>query len=73
VLKIPAEYDKDTSSAKLTDFFAKLLLASQLVMCVGICQRAVVDESGSSRTEMGTHNRSAKGRSAWDALYNTTP
>jgi hypothetical protein len=32
-----------------------------------------VDESGMIRTQMGTHNISENGRSAWDALYDTNP
>jgi hypothetical protein len=28
-----------------------------------------VDESGMIRTEMETHDKSERGRSAWDALY----
>jgi hypothetical protein len=35
-------------------------------------QRARVDESGMIRTHMGTHNGSESGRSACDALYETT-
>jgi hypothetical protein len=54
-------------------FFAKVLPASLLNVCAGICQRALVDESGMIRTQMGTHNRSESGRSAWDTLYDTTP
>jgi hypothetical protein len=38
----------------------------------GIFQTAMVDESGMIRTWMGMHNRSENGRSAWDALYDTT-
>jgi len=73
MLKIPAEYERDTSPAKLTAFLAKFLPASLLGVSAGICQRALVDESGMIRTQMGTHNRSEIGRSAWDALYDTTP
>jgi hypothetical protein len=39
----------------------------------GYCQRALMDESGMIRTEMGTHNRSEYGRSAWHALCDTIP
>jgi hypothetical protein len=38
----------------------------------GICQRALVDESGITTTQIGMHNRSENGRSAWDVLYNIT-
>jgi hypothetical protein len=34
---------------------------------------APLDELGMIRTRMGTHNRSGKGRSFWDALCDTTP
>jgi hypothetical protein len=51
MLKIPAEYDRDTSSAKLTDFFAKFLPASLLgaAAAAGVCQRTLVDKSGMIR------------------------
>jgi hypothetical protein len=73
MLKIREEYARDTSQAKLTDFFAKLLTASPLYISVGTCQRALMDESGMIRTQMRTHKRSENDRSAWDALYDTTP
>jgi hypothetical protein len=44
MLKIPAEFSRDTSSAKLKDFFTRFLPASLLGVCAGICQRALVDE-----------------------------
>jgi len=69
MLKIPAEYDRDTSPAKLAHFLAKFPPASLLGVSVGIYQRALVDESGMIRTQMGTHNRSEIVSSAWDALY----
>jgi hypothetical protein len=31
-----------------------------------------VDESGVIKSHMGTHNRAENGRSAWDALHDTT-
>jgi hypothetical protein len=46
---------------------------SLLGVSADICHRALVDESGMIRTQMGTHNRSEIGSSAWDALYDTTP
>jgi hypothetical protein len=39
----------------------------------GICQKALVDESGMIVTVMGTRNRSENGRSTWVALHDTTP
>jgi hypothetical protein len=75
MLKVSAEYDRDTSPAKLTDISKKKSPVSLLSVSAGtsICQRALVDESGMIRTQMGTHNRSEDGRSTWDSLYNTTP
>jgi hypothetical protein len=60
--KIPAE-----------TFLAKFVPASLLGVSAGICQRALVDESGMIRTQMGMPYRSENGCSAWSALYNTTP
>jgi hypothetical protein len=65
MLKIPAEYDRDTSLQKITGF-SPFLPASVLGVCTGICQ--MVDDSGMITTQMGTHNRSEYGRSACDAL-----
>jgi predicted alpha/beta hydrolase family esterase len=36
------------------------------------CQRALVIESGTLRTQLGGHTNSEDGCSAWDALYDTT-
>jgi hypothetical protein len=36
------------------------------------CQRALGIESGMLRTQLGTDTNSEDGRSAWDALYDTT-
>jgi hypothetical protein len=38
-----------------------------------VLQRGFVDESGIIRTQIVTHNISENSRSAWDALYDTTP
>jgi hypothetical protein len=75
MLKIPAEYDRDTSPTKLTDFFATFLHASLLDVSAVIfhCQRALVKEPGMTTIQMGTHNISENGRSAWVALYDTDP
>jgi hypothetical protein len=58
MLKIPAEYDTDTSPEKLTEFIVNFLPASLLGVSAGICQRSLVDETGMFKTQMGTHNRS---------------
>jgi hypothetical protein len=54
-------------------FLAKFLPASLLGVSDGYCQRALVDESVMIRSLWGTHNISENGRSAWDALCDTTP
>jgi hypothetical protein len=43
MLKVPAEYDRDTSPAKLRDISRKVSVASLLGVCAGIFQRALVD------------------------------
>jgi hypothetical protein len=58
MLKIPSECDRDTSSAKLTDISRQDSPDSLLDVSVGICYRALVDESGVIRTQMRTHNTS---------------
>jgi hypothetical protein len=54
-------------------FLAKFLPDLLLGASAGIFQRALVDELEMIRTQIGMHNRSESGHSAWDALYNTTP
>jgi hypothetical protein len=72
MLKIPAEYDRDTSMhnswTNLTTF------GPTLILCVsaGICQTALVEESRTIKTQIGKQNRWENGRSAWEALYDTT-
>jgi hypothetical protein len=66
MLKIPAEYDTDTSPAKWP-FLANFLPASLVGDLPGICQKALVDESGIMITQIGTQNRSENGRGTWDA------
>jgi hypothetical protein len=68
MLKIPAKYDRDTSPVKFTSISRQLFSVSLLGVPVGFCQGALVDQSGMIRTQMGTHNRSENGRSAWDAF-----
>jgi hypothetical protein len=41
--------------------------------CLYCNQRALVDNSGVIRAQMGAHGISESGCSAWDTLYNTTP
>jgi hypothetical protein len=73
MLKNSAEYEIDISSAKFTAISCQVYPDLLLVVSVGICQIAVVYESGMTGTQMGTHNRPENGRSAWDELYDTTP
>jgi hypothetical protein len=70
---IPEEYDRDISLTKLTDICLQVLPTSLQGVSTGYCQRALVDESGLIRAQVGMHNRSDCGRSVWDALYDTTP
>jgi hypothetical protein len=70
MLRIPVEYDTDTALAKFKAISLQLP-ASLLGVCYN--QIALVDESGVIRTKMRTHSRSENGRSAWNALYSTTP
>jgi hypothetical protein len=72
MLKIPTEYDRDTSPVKLTDFCASFSPASLLDVSAGVFQRDLVDESGMINTQIGKSNRSENGSSALYALYNTT-
>jgi hypothetical protein len=72
MLQIPAEYDSDTSSAKFKDISRQVPPCLATRFFAGICQRALVDESGMIRTLMETHSRSEYGRSGWDALHDTT-
>jgi hypothetical protein len=58
MLKIPAEYDSDTSSAKFTDISHQISPASLLDVWAGYCQTALVSESGMIRTQMRKHERS---------------
>jgi hypothetical protein len=49
MLKIPAVYGRDISTAKLTHFSRQFLPASLLDFSAGFFQRSVVDESGMIR------------------------
>jgi hypothetical protein len=51
------EYERDISYAKL-DFFRQVSPASLVGVSVDDCQRALVDESGMIRNQMGMENRS---------------
>jgi hypothetical protein len=53
MLKNPAEYEIGTSSAKFTDISHQGFPALLQGGCAGYCQRALVDESGMIRTQMG--------------------
>jgi hypothetical protein len=64
MLNIPTEYDRDTLSEE-RKILAKFL---HILPLGGICRRALVDELGLIGTQMGTHNRTNYGRTAWDVL-----
>jgi hypothetical protein len=53
-------------------FPTMFLLASLLDALADIYQIALVDESQMIKNQFVTHKRSENGRSAWDALYETT-
>jgi hypothetical protein len=72
MLKIPGEYDRNISLAKICTFLTKFLPSSLLGVLADIFQRALVAESGMIRMQMGKHKRSENGHSAWDTLYNTS-
>jgi hypothetical protein len=57
MLKIPVEYERDTSPTKFTAISRKVSFASLLGVCTGCCQRTLVVESEMITTRMGTHNR----------------
>jgi hypothetical protein len=59
-------------SAKLDAISRQVSLDSLLGVSASICQGALVDESEIIRHHMGTHKRSENGRSARDALCDTT-
>jgi hypothetical protein len=54
-------------------FYRQVSLDSLVGVSAGIFLRALVDESGMIRTQMGKLNRSENGCSAWDPLYDTAP
>jgi len=58
MLKIPAEYERDTSSPKYTAIFRQVSSPLLLGVSAGYCQRALVDESGMITIQMGMHNSS---------------
>jgi hypothetical protein len=59
---------QQNSRTFLSNFFPATLLGAS----AGICQRTLVDELEMIITQMGVQNNSENGRSAWDALYDTT-
>jgi hypothetical protein len=63
---------RDISPAKLRDIYVQVFPCIS-TRCLLVCHRALVDESGKIRTQIGTHDRSENGRNAWDALCDTTP
>jgi hypothetical protein len=47
------------------------MVCNFVVLCLH--QTALVDESEMIKTQVGTHSKSESARTAWDALYDTTP
>jgi hypothetical protein len=54
MFKNPAEYERDTSSAKFMAVSCQVSPALLPNVYAGYCQRALVDESGMILTQMGT-------------------
>jgi hypothetical protein len=69
----PSVYERHTSSENFIAISRQVSPDSLLGVNAGIWQTAQVDESGMTITHMETYNRSENGRSAWDALYESTP
>jgi hypothetical protein len=68
-VKKPEKYERDsTLPAKFATISCQVSPDLLLRVSAGTCQKALVDESGIIRTQMGMHNRSENGHSAWDAL-----
>jgi hypothetical protein len=64
MLKVPAEYDRDTSPAILKNVLLQVYIFGLLLgVSDGICQRALADESGIIRTQMGKYSISENGLS----------
>jgi hypothetical protein len=70
--KIPAEYDRDTSSAKLTKIFRKISHCFVTNTAVFTRELYLINQKG-LELRLRTHSRLENGRSAWDALHDTTP
>jgi hypothetical protein len=72
MLKKPTSVKRDTLKSKFTAIYCHVSPTSLLGMPAGNCQRALVDESGVIITQMGGTQYIINGRSAWDALCDTT-
>jgi hypothetical protein len=66
MLKNPARYERFTAISRQGS------PASLLCLSAGNSRRPLVDESGMIRTQMGDTKQISNGRSAWDALCDTT-
>jgi hypothetical protein len=56
MLKNPTGTEVDTSPEKFTDISRQVYPTSLVVVSVGNCQTALVDESRMIRTQTGTHD-----------------
>jgi hypothetical protein len=54
MLKNPAQYESDTSWTKFTVISRQVSPVSALGVSAGYCQRAMLDELGVIRTQMGS-------------------
>jgi hypothetical protein len=62
-----AYYGRDTTAAKFKDISCQL---PALLLNISATTR---EHWWMNWTQMGMHNKSENGRSAWDALYDTIP
>jgi hypothetical protein len=68
-VKIRVKHDRDISSAKFKDYFSPSPCVATRCVCCN--QRPLVHDSGMTGTRGRTIDQN--GRSAWEALYDTTP
>jgi hypothetical protein len=73
MLKKPAQYERDTSSANSRISLVKFLPASLIDASAGSCLRPLVNESGMTRSETGTHRIFIKWSQCVDRLKRYHP
>jgi hypothetical protein len=73
MLKNPAEYKRDTSSAKFMAISRQVSSVTLPSVSAGYCLNALVNKSGMIRTQMGKAQYIRNGLSARDALCYAIP